>query len=323
MPEGSPYHFVPQNRDQRSAVTNTNLRQQVRSHAARVSRPARVRRSQGRPPSQKDQDYDIIVFEVAKDAPEPLDPAIRRHERTQAENGSRSLISGTNAPLLHALTGNTSSPISGLKVYHKPYVSAVVHHYVCHLAVPIPCLDGPSTEPLLRTTWLPLVLNDPITFQIVMLFTATHYATYADSLHRDALHTELLWLKQSALSSMVQELKKTFTRGSITQHQGRPGNDCSTDAFIAAVAKMASYEAIFGSEQSGSFTHTRDLEFLSWGGYIDLTLPGKVPHTHVHGSQDGTCSWRPIYTWAGRFPCATTSLCRRQFGVLAWNTSLP
>ncbi|RMZ77304.1 hypothetical protein DV737_g4430, partial [Chaetothyriales sp. CBS 132003] len=105
---------------------------------------------------------------------------------------------------------------------------------VQHLAVSIPELDVGSCVPLLRTSWLPLVVGDPVLFQIIMLFSASHYASYQNPDQYQAMYIELLQLKQIALAGLISALAATPTSGIVS------------DNLIAGTAKMGSYEAIYG-----------------------------------------------------------------------------
>ena len=128
-----------------------------------------------------------------------------------------------------------------------------------HLAVPIPELDGSEETALLRTKWFPFILHDRRIFNVIVLFSASHYAMR--SADPTAFARDILWLKQRALFTLNQAL-------------------CSTTVFvedtvIAATAKMASYEAIFGAE-SEYHTHMDGLERMLdlRGGLSALGLDG-------------------------------------------------
>lgn len=94
------------------------------------------------------------------------------------------------------------------------------------------------------------MIQDPVIFQIVVLFTTTHYATYANSSQSKQLFLKLLSLKQIGLSSLAQQVWSE--------------NEVS-DVLIAAAAKMASYEAIFGTAEAVSYSYSS----ISWCPNID------------------------------------------------------
>lgn len=109
-------------------------------------------------------------------------------------------------------------------------------NYLRHLAVAIPEIDGEGHSALLKSRWFPMVLNSPIVFQVIVLFSASHYASYQQNV---ALAEKLLTLKQCALAGIAKSLtSSTQGTGAAMVH----------DELIAATAKMASYEAIYGDE---------------------------------------------------------------------------
>lgn len=147
---------------------------------------------------------------------------------------------------MHSLSTHTATPIANLSVYHKPFVPAVLHNYITKLALPIPELDDNSPRPLLRTVWLPMVMQNPAIFQVIVLFAAAHYATYAEPAHWHAFHAEILSLKQSALRALLSDLQLANVPSQDKRKGSKKLSAADEDCLIAAMAKMASYEAIFG-----------------------------------------------------------------------------
>ncbi|KIW93342.1 uncharacterized protein Z519_05947 [Cladophialophora bantiana CBS 173.52] len=129
-----------------------------------------------------------------------------------------------------------------------------------HLAVAVPELDGDSRSALLQTLWFPMVLSSPIVFQVIVLFSASHYASQRHDL---TLAETILSLKQCALSGIARALSSD-SRGMVFR-----------DEMISAVAKMASYEAIFG-EESAYHCHMKAVEQMLKlrGGLTTLGLEG-------------------------------------------------
>lgn len=112
------------------------------------------------------------------------------------------------------------------------------------MAVDIPELDEPTQPGLLRTRWFPLAISDRALFLVIILLAASHYvACY----QRNDLRLDLLQLRYEAIRSINLALQVE------TDHQNMP-----SDATIGAVAKMASYEAMFGS-LGGYNTHMHGL----------------------------------------------------------------
>lgn len=231
MPPKAVYRFVTQSQAQ--PPSNRDVQRAVRSHVASASHPGHAPRRRRTPQTVPGEG----VIELSSS---PTEESLARRELPRLPESAQELphSAGTNSRMvLDILSGVTFSPISNLATYHKPYLPSVMHHYIHHLTIPIPELDGSSAGPLFRAKWVPLVIYDPVIFQIVVLFAATHYATYANSRHFDHMFLELLSLKQIALSSLAQKV--------------RTENDIS-DVLIAAAAKMASYEAIFGTAEAVS-----------------------------------------------------------------------
>lgn len=95
------------------------------------------------------------------------------------------------------------------------------------MAIAVPVLDQAGQQGLLRTRWFPFAMQDPAVFQVVVLTAASHYVSMTD---RPQDVPDLLYLKQNAISL----INKGF---------GTP-NAKQSDALVASVAKMASYEAM-------------------------------------------------------------------------------
>lgn len=127
-----------------------------------------------------------------------------------------------------------------------------------NLAVAIPEIDGPEKTFLLRTVWFSAVIHSPAIFQVIVLFSASHYAAQ----HHDIIYAPtILALKQYALAGIASLVTST--------------EDALSDELIAVIAKMASYEAIYGLE-SVYHTHMKAVSriILSRGGLAALGLDG-------------------------------------------------
>lgn len=275
MPKELALRFMVMSGDQDPA--NRSFKRTVRSHAASVSRSQRSNR---RPIRTRYEGEGVILFDAAlvnstAGHDPPIQPAAactdqstvflatrQPSEPPQSISDSRSdpgqEQSNTNTSQPQSLcvlqrdylSGNDFSPLQHLATYHAPYLPGVLNHYIYNLTIPIPELDGSSTVPLFRAAWLPVVLNDPVVFQVIILFAATHYASIAHPSQYGKLRLELLTLKQSALLALIEAV------------QGEQSNDLppsdtdqscdSRDALIAGAAKMAAYEAIFGSKEAVS-----------------------------------------------------------------------
>lgn len=105
-----------------------------------------------------------------------------------------------------------------------------------------------------------MVLSSPIVFQVIVLFSASHYASQQKDM---AFAETILYLKQCALAGISQSLSSASTGIMIR------------DELIAATAKMASYEAIYGDE-TAYHCHMKGVEEMlkMRGGLKALGLDG-------------------------------------------------
>ncbi|ETN41404.1 uncharacterized protein HMPREF1541_03339 [Cyphellophora europaea CBS 101466] len=206
-----------------------------------------------------------------------------QHEsQLQYPPSSKNITARPFASPVHILSSHTSTPISHLAVYHKPYIAAVLHNYVTKLALPIPEIDNNSPRPLLRTVWLPMVMQNAAIFQVIALFAAAHWATYAEPARHAALYSEILALKQSALQGLLSGLRLANAHLDSAKSAGG-GNargklsNGEEECLIAAIAKMASYEAIFGDPAS-YHTHMNAASRLlrARGGLASLGMDGML-----------------------------------------------
>jgi hypothetical protein len=129
-----------------------------------------------------------------------------------------------------------------------------------NMAVDIPELDQPGTPGLLRTSWFPLVMTEPALFSVIILLAASHYASLQSN--PSGMKMDLLSLRCEAILSINRCLED--------QQSGTVN-----DALIGAIAKMASYEAMFGSLENYSI-HMQGLARVIGlrGGLTTLGLNG-------------------------------------------------
>lgn len=214
------------------------IRRQVRSHAAKVSGGGDGASQDKRPPHQKSPRkrrrprHQHLSWAVQVREPES-EPQSGHHSSTS----STSLGSSGSSPL-STLSGTSLIPVSKSPVYHEPFVPVVLQNYLDHLAVAIPELDGESDSILLKARWFPMVIHSPVIFQVIVLFSASHYAAQ----RRDySLARTILSLKQCALHGLRESLTSACACAS-SEGVAAPVRD----ELIAATAKMASYEAIWG-----------------------------------------------------------------------------
>lgn len=260
-PRGREYRFVATPGGQNP--TTREFQRTVRSHAASVSRSDNTTRRRARI-RERNQGEGVIVFDInSTDTADESDPQL---SSATAHADELTILPRRRQPPFEyqqfdantpwapyqlrpdSLSGNSFSPLMHLATYHRPYLPGIFNHYIYNLTIPIPELDGNSAEPLFRAAWLPIVFHDPVVFQVVVLFAATHYATFADPSQFTHLHLELLSLKQSALLALIERVQNEQTIPSTSTNRGLD----TRDTLVAAAAKMASYEAIFGTAEAVS-----------------------------------------------------------------------
>ncbi|KAL4802173.1 hypothetical protein BDV18DRAFT_66924 [Aspergillus unguis] len=126
--------------------------------------------------------------------------------------------------------GLRGDPFRSYPVEWRPFLPQLVDHYLMSMAVDVPELDQPGNRGLLRTDWFPLVMTEPSLFLVIVLLSASNFASV--QIQPTEMKLRLLGLRCEA----VQEVNKSL--------EYRP--DVS-DALIGAIAKMASYEAMYGN----------------------------------------------------------------------------
>ncbi|KAL9085161.1 MAG: hypothetical protein Q9159_004843 [Coniocarpon cinnabarinum] len=197
-------------------------RKTVRSQAARLqplldeddaATKARKRRRHTRLNRNVTFRIDLRVSGAAPRTPKRSEGnATETRERTKAESPRLTRSPGGGWPM----------PFDNLAARKRAFTP-----YLTVLATNIPELD--LAQPgLLRSLWFPMALTEPATFQVILLTAASHYAMI-NNLQQAA---DLLQLRQETLR-LINELL-------------RDNRKACTDAAIAAIAKLASYEAQFG-----------------------------------------------------------------------------
>ncbi|CAI7598148.1 unnamed protein product [Penicillium viridicatum] len=151
-------------------------------------------------------------------------------------------------------------PFKSYPISVQPWTPLLVDHYLMNMAVDIPELDQPGTPGLLRTSWFPLVMTEPALFSVIILLAASHYAALQSN--PSGMRIDLLSLRCEAILSINHCLEAQ-----------QPGT--VNDALIGAIAKMASYEAMFGSLENYSI-HMQGLARVIdlRGGLTTLGLNG-------------------------------------------------
>ncbi|KAL4740887.1 hypothetical protein BDV11DRAFT_213783 [Aspergillus similis] len=137
-------------------------------------------------------------------------------------------------PIPRPFGGLRGDPFRSYPVAWRPILPRLVDHYLMSMAVDIPELDQPGNRGLLRTDWFPLVMTEPSLFLVIVLLAASNYASVQTEPTDLKLH--LLGLRCEA----VQAVNKSLEFHSYFV----------SDALIGAIAKMASYEAMYGNPEN-------------------------------------------------------------------------
>ncbi|EED16172.1 conserved hypothetical protein [Talaromyces stipitatus ATCC 10500] len=151
------------------------------------------------------------------------------HDMNGAKH-SADLFTPESISIAPQIGGLRVDPFRSYPVSIRSWTPLLVDHYLIHMAVDIPELDLPGNHGLLRTSWFPLVMSEPALFSVIILLAASHYASLQGG--PSSIKLDLLNLRCEALLSIKRSLD--------AQH-------IVHDALIGAIAKMASYEAMFGS----------------------------------------------------------------------------
>ncbi|KAL4939694.1 hypothetical protein BDV06DRAFT_32480 [Aspergillus oleicola] len=172
---------------------------------------------------------------------------------------SRKPISFANLPIPRPLGGLRGDPFRSYPVAWRPFLPQLVDHYLMSMAVDIPELDQPGNRGLLRTDWFPLVMSEPSLFLVIVLLAASNYASVQTEATDMKLH--LLGLRYEAVQA-------------INKYLDLQPSDVS-DALIGAIAKMASYEAMYGNLENYAI-HMQGLQraIKLRGGLSSLGLGG-------------------------------------------------
>ncbi|KIW19982.1 hypothetical protein PV08_00557 [Exophiala spinifera] len=252
----------------------SDLRRKVRSHAAKATRgvdgdgtPDKNEKVKGvlashqTPQFKKRKRHRRTLnwtFQMTAKIDEPQSELELEHEN--ADSGFRVRNGAPGCPSPSSISGTALIPASKSRVYFEPFVPVVLQHYLQHLAVAIPEVDGEGNTALLKSRWFPMVIHSPLLFQVIVLFSASHYAAQREDM---AFAPTILLLKQRALAG-------------ISAHVTALQRECTVrDELIAATAKMASYEAIWGDERA-YHCHMNGVEEMLRvrGGLASLGLDG-------------------------------------------------
>lgn len=128
-----------------------------------------------------------------------------------------------------------------------------------HMAVNVPQLDGPDDFALLRTSWTPLAFSEACPFIAVILLAAARMASLGSMYSIGPV--KLLELKQETLNYINSRMSNVET--------------ATTDTSIGAVAKMVSYESMYGDVPTYQ-AHSRGLKRMIQArqGLANLGLNG-------------------------------------------------
>lgn len=155
-------------------------------------------------------------------------------------------------------------PFKTYPVPWEPFIPELIDHYLVNMAIDLPELDEPEQPGLLRTRWFPLVMTEAATFQVIILLAASHYASLRQTTEYGPA---LLQLKTRAICLVRNALAA----------------EGPSDQLIGAVAKMASYEAMFG-DQTSFEEHMKGLVKM-------VQLRGGLSSLGLYGMLAKICVW--------------------------------
>ncbi|KAF2148602.1 hypothetical protein K461DRAFT_298002 [Myriangium duriaei CBS 260.36] len=273
-------------------TNNAQTRLRVRAHAARAQRPYR-------PQQDKNGRTSFLPIRKTLNAiskNQELSGRPRASERRLIDATKERIDTDMSASKYISLQsmmigGVRTDPFKTYPIPWQPYLPAVVDHYVQHMTVDIPELDGPDARGLLRSSWFPLTMANRSLFCVIILIAASHRATTCNK--RDALN--LLRLRTEALDFVQQDLENQSL--------------CLSDQMVGAVAKLASYEAMYGTRESYK-VHMEGLRRMVMlrGGIRSLGLNGLLSRlvvwidnngafftgsSHFFDEAEGSCSPDP------------------------------
>lgn len=131
---------------------------------------------------------------------------------------------------------------------------------IIHMAVDIPELDQNDGLGLLRKKWFPLVVSEPATFGVVLLLSASNFAVVSSTAAAE-IRPHLIRMKCDAIQAVNEAFSQADRRLS--------------DAVIGAVAKMASFEAMYGDVETYKIHMTGLQKMVAMrGGLAALGLGG-------------------------------------------------
>ncbi|KAE9365745.1 hypothetical protein N431DRAFT_418546 [Stipitochalara longipes BDJ] len=161
-------------------------------------------------------------------------------------------------PSIGFLGAGRVDPFRTYPVPWEPVIPQLVDHYIINMATHLPVLDEPEKPGLLRTRWFPMVMTEAATFQVIMLLAASHLALVQNS---KGDGPTILQMKSKAIASVRRALAA----------------DGPSDQLIGAVVKMASYEAMFGEQESFQLHMAGLLKMVEMrGGLSSLGLNGML-----------------------------------------------
>ncbi|KAK5132275.1 hypothetical protein LTR08_009263 [Meristemomyces frigidus] len=255
----------------------SRARRTVRSHVTRRQHAQETKLQAAR----KAQSYHGTPAE-----PEQPPPALRRHAVTLPSEKPPTLDLSSNSKVAASRTsspeGSSSSPsptastgfnpqqcIDPSMIYDeewRPDIPHIMDHYLSNLAVDIPDVDAATVTGLLRTQFFPFVMTDAAPLHAVMLLATSHYGRARGS-RSHAI--DLLQLRGMAIGEINSALEDP--------------RRATSDQLITAVAKMASYEALFGDRDIFN-THMTGLMRM-------VTLRGGLPQLGLNGLLERVLLW--------------------------------
>ncbi|PTB46220.1 uncharacterized protein TrAFT101_004313 [Trichoderma asperellum] len=227
---------------------------------------------------------------ITWDVVEPDDPRFPgtgnvREAMLALVNSGRRMPLEKTLSIDYRLGGGRVDPFKSYPTPFRSYIPPLVDHYIVHMAVDIPELDQPGNAGLLRSRWFRMATTEISTFQVVLLLAAGNFVSVKGAVPAEQ-GFNLHQLKGDAIKSlkyaMDDEAKAT------------------SDSIIGAVAKMASFESMHGTEADFRLHMEHTIRLVNMrGGLNNLGLGGLLRRMLIWIDVNGNFLYKKPRYWPG------------------------
>ncbi|PON29831.1 hypothetical protein TGAM01_v201197 [Trichoderma gamsii] len=160
-----------------------------------------------------------------------------------------------------------------------------VDHYIIHMAVDIPELDQPGNAGLLRSRWFRMATTEMSTFQVVLLLAAGNFVSVKGAVPAEQ-GFNLHQLRGDAIRSINYAMNDQAK--------------ATSDSIIGAVAKLASFESMHGSEADFRLHMEHTIRLVNMrGGLNNLGLGGLLRRMLIWIDVNGNFLYKKPRYWPG------------------------